>query len=241
MSKKNLKLPFLTEPNKEHSTVQIGNGKKTGVLEVPKYGDLSGLEYDWLEETRKQYGIKNNNVLLAEFVDGVAKKYDIPLKEVWQSVNKIEQAALKATEESEESWIDIFQDELNCPLQDYIEYSQKIKTYYRQEKYLRATLVLRRVDSNFEVEDVKDANNINLGLIDCLARFCTEEMNAIATEDQTPEPITEQQIKNSPSSAESPNEKNELTGAKSIGASKNTGVEKTNGSITKTLVSSHSG
>ena len=87
------------------------------------------------------------------------------------------------------------------------------------------------------MEDVKNPDIVPPGLVDCLALFCEEEMARIDSTDQNiPDPITDKQIKNLPSSEESPSEKLETTGRKSIGKSKNTG-EVTNGLTGKTLAS----
>ena len=244
---KNLRLPFVSEytPDKEEiKLAKVGVADRvTGLLKIPRYSDLTGLEYDWLESAREENGVKNNNVLLAEFAQSVSTKYDTPLKEVWKSINKIEATALKATEDDNEAWIEVFEQELNCPLRDYLEYTQKIKTYYRQEKYLRATVILKfRVNSEWELQDVKDPQNISVTLVDHLARFCTEEMNAV-TGDETEvsaQPITEEQIKNLQGTDDPPPKNGKQTGKKSTGELKDTGETQTNDSTIKTLVSSHS-
>ncbi|MDJ0723748.1 MAG: hypothetical protein QNJ38_01390 [Prochloraceae cyanobacterium] len=242
----NFKLPFLAEyqPDiKAQKKVNVGRDKTTGVLSIAKHYDLTGLEYDWLDEERQREGIKNNNVLLAEFVDGVSKKYNIELTEVWKSVTRIERAAIAATDSDENDWIEILQNELACPLQDYIEYSEQLKTYARRDKYLKATLVLKfRVNSETTLETVKNPDLVPVGLVDCLAQFCDEEMAKLESSDQNvPEPITDKQIKNSSSSEQSPSEEIKPTGRKSTGKSKDTGEIETNGLTGKTLASSHSG
>ncbi len=245
---KNLSLPFISDYTPDKTNVvmaEVGvRDRVTGAIRLPRHGDLTGLEYDWLEEAREKYGVKNNNVLLAEFAQSVSQKYETPLKEVWTSINKIEATAMRATEEEDnEAWIEVFEKELNCPLRDYLEYTQKIKGYYRQEKYLRATAILKfRVSSDWEVEDVKNPEKISVKLVDCLARFCTEEMNAVAIDDEepTPQPVTEAQIKNSQDTADSPRKKRKQTGEKFIGESNGIGETAIEDSTMKTLVSSHS-
>lgn len=244
---KNLQLPFVAEytPNKADvvlSKVGIAD-RVTGMLELPRHGDLTGLEYDWLEKAREDNGVKNNNVLLAEFAQSVAEKYQTPLKEVWKSINKIEATAIRADEDND-AWIEVFEQELNCPLRDYLEYTQKIKAYYRQEKYLRATVILKfRVNSEWELEDVKNPENISVKLVDCLAKFCTEEMNAVVGEETevSAQPITEEQIKNLQSTEDPPPKSDKQTGKKSTGELNGTGATQTSDSTRKTLASSHSG
>ncbi len=245
---KNLRLPFVAEYTPDKSKVNLAKvgipDRVIGMLELPRHGDLTGLEYDWLENAREDNGIKNNNVLLAEFAQSVSHKYETPLKEVWKSINKIEATAMRSTEEDNEAWIEVFEQELNCPLRDYLDYTQKIKTYYRQEKYLRATVILKfRVSNEWELEDVKNPENISVKLVDCLARFCTEEMNSVVGEETevSAQPITEEQIKNLQDTEDPPPKEEKQTGRKSIGESNGIGENQIKDSTRKILVSNPSG
>ncbi|WP_375494905.1 hypothetical protein [uncultured Nostoc sp.] len=186
-----LKLPFKTSPQ-EFEKVTIGNSQ-IGELELPKYGDISPNERLFI----KAANLADIRIAAVKLAKDIATKSGKKVIDIYNAL----------TQGDSESLADY--------LEEFVSFQNLMDENSVARNLVLATLVIRRLVADWQVENTGDPNQVHPQLLAQIVEFAKNEeagWPAAAT------PITEVDLGNStPTTPEIP------TGEKSIGDAEDTG------------------
>lgn len=186
-----LKLPFKIQP-KAFEIVAIGNDE-IGILELPKLQDLSPNERIFIRESmNKSVDLREEAVKIARVI---SQKSNIPLLEVYNAL----------TTSNTETLSDY--------LEDFLKFQSLVENHSEHRELVLATVMLRRLVSEWKIENTGDSAQIHPKLVQLVAEFAAKEESGWTVEQSA---LTEEDLGK---------QEKTRTGKKSSGASKDTGGE----------------
>lgn len=188
-----LKLPFKTSPQ-EFEKVTIGNSQ-IGELELPKYGDISPNERLFI----KAANLADIRIAAVKLAKDIATKSGKKVIDIYNAL----------TQGDSESLADY--------LEEFVSFQDLMDENSVARNLVLATLVIRRLVADWQVENTGDPNQVHPQLLAEIVEFAKKEeagWPAAST------PITEEDLGNlTPTTQEIP------TGEKSTGESEDTGLK----------------
>lgn len=202
-----LKLPFKTSPQ-EFEKVTIGNSQ-IGELELPKYGDISPNERLFI----KAANLADIRIAAVKLAKDIATKSGKKVIDIYNAL----------TQGDSESLADY--------LEEFVSFQDLMDENAVARNLVLATLVIRRLVADWQVENTGDPNQVHPQLLAEIVEFAKKEeagWPAAVT------PVTEEDLGNLTPNPES------QTGEKSTGESEDTGL-KSEGSVKEDLATSQPG
>lgn len=146
-----LKLPFKTSPQ-EFEKVIVGNSQ-TGILELPKYGDISPNERLFIKAA-KLADIRISAVKLAK---DIATKSGTKVIDIYNAL----------TQGDSETLADY--------LEEFVNFQDLMDENSRQRNLVLATVMLQRLVPDWQIENTGDPNQVHPKLLGLVIEFAKKE------------------------------------------------------------------
>ncbi|MHC5823989.1 MAG: hypothetical protein ACYT04_51175 [Nostoc sp.] len=165
-----LKLPFKTSPQ-EFEKVTVGNSQ-TGVLELPKYGDISPNERLFI----KSANLADIRISAVKLAKDIATKSGTKIIDIYNALTQGDS------------------DTLADYLEEFVNFQDLMDENSRQRKLVLATVMLQRLVPDWQLENTGDPNQVHPQLLGLVIEFAKKEESGWATELA---PVTEEDLGNS--------------------------------------------